>query len=114
MTCPVLALQGGSGRRVSRRAAVPAGRPAWRVRKIVLGKDAVGAILKRAVRRACYDPQGFGGHSLRAGFATQAARNGATAYDIMRQPGHRPLAMVDRYIREAQLFRDSPAGKLGL
>ncbi len=84
------------------------------VRKAALGKDAVGAILKRAVGRAGYDPEGLGRHALRAGFATQAARNGATAYDIMRQTGHRSLATVGRYIREAQLFRDSPASKLGL
>ena len=41
-------------------------------------------------------------------------RNGATAFDIMRQTGHRSVAIVSRYIREAELFRDSPASKLGL
>ena len=79
-----------------------------------LHSDSVGAILKRAVSRAGFDPTGFGGHSLRAGFATQAARNGATAFDIMRQTGHRSIATVSRYVRDAQIFRDAPAGKLGL
>jgi hypothetical protein len=32
----------------------------------------------------------------------------------MRQTGHRSLAVVSRYVREAQLFRDAPASKLGL
>ena len=79
-----------------------------------LHSDSVGAILKRAVARAGFDPSEFGGHSLRAGFATQAARNGATAFDIMRQTGHRSIATVSRYVRDAQIFRDAPAGKLGL
>jgi hypothetical protein len=56
----------------------------------------------------------IGGHSLRAGFATQATMNGATELQIMQQPGYRSLAMVRRYIREGSLFRDNAAGKLGL
>ncbi len=79
-----------------------------------LHSDSVGAILKRAVARAGFDPAGFAGHSLRAGFATQAARNGVSAFDIMRQTGHRSIATVSRYVRDAQIFRDAPAGKLGL
>ena len=46
--------------------------------------DSVGAILKQAVTRAGFDPAPFAGHTLRASFATQAARNGVTAFDIMR------------------------------
>ena len=79
-----------------------------------LHSDSVGAILKRAVARAGFDPAEFAGHSLRAGFATQAARNGASAFDIMRQTGHRSTATVSRYVRNAQIFRDAPAAKLGL
>ena len=74
----------------------------------------MGAILKRAVARAGFDPAGFAGHSLRAGFATQAARNGASAFDIMRQTGHKSITTVSRYVRDAQIFRDAPASRLGL
>ncbi len=79
-----------------------------------LHRDSIGAILKRAVERAGFDPAEFAGHSLRSGFATQAARNGASAFDIMRQTGHRSIATVSRYVRDAQIFRDAPASKLGL
>ena len=48
------------------------------------------------------------------GFATQAARNGAFAFNIMRQTGHRSITTVSRYVRDAQIFRDAPASKLGL
>lgn len=79
-----------------------------------LHKDSVGQIVKRAVARIGLDSAEYAGHSLRAGLATQAYANGATELAIMRQTGHRSLATVRRYIREGSLFRDNPAGKLGL
>ncbi|WP_337464689.1 MULTISPECIES: hypothetical protein [unclassified Rhodococcus (in: high G+C Gram-positive bacteria)] len=39
-------------------------------------------------------------HSLRAGFVTQAFRNGADAHAIMRQTGHSHRATVEIYARE--------------
>ncbi len=114
-TCPVTALRdwvaaagitdGALFREVDRHG---------RVGKVAIHRDTVGAILKRAVGRAGFAPEGFAGHSLRAGFATQAARNGASAFDIMRQTGHRSITTVSRYVRDAQIFRDAPASKLGL
>ncbi len=85
-----------------------------RVRGRPLHPNSVGEILKAALVRAGYAPEPFGGHSLRAGFCTQAARSGATAFDIMRQTGHRSVQTVSRYIREAELFTNTPAGRLGL
>ncbi len=84
------------------------------IRAEALHPNSIAKILKRAVTRAGYDPSGFAGHSLRAGFATQAARNGASAFAIMQQTGHRSIATVARYVRDATLFADTPAGKLGL
>jgi len=51
---------------------------------------------------------------LLARFATQAAINGATELEIMRQTGHQSLVTLRRYIREGQLFRAAAAGKLGV
>ena len=82
--------------------------------RVGLHRDSVGGILKRAEARAGFEPVGFAGHSRRAGFATQAAGNGASAFDIMRQTGHRSITTVSRYVRDAQIFRDAPASKLGL
>ena len=114
-TCPVRALhiwieqaqltEGRLFRAVDRHGKL---RPGW------LHPDAVGQIVKRALGRAGFEAGKYGGHSLRAGFATQAAKNGATAFDIMRQTGHRSVQSVSRYVRDAQIFRDAPAGKLGL
>ncbi|MBA3532150.1 MAG: tyrosine-type recombinase/integrase [Ardenticatenales bacterium] len=79
-----------------------------------LSTYAVALIVKRAAERAGLDPEKFGGHSLRAGLATSAAAAGASERDIMRQTGHKSEAMVRRYIREGNLFRDNAAGKVGL
>ena len=79
-----------------------------------LHKDSIGLIVKRAAAAAGLDPASYAGHSLRAGLATQSYLNGAGELAIMRQTGHRSLEMVRRYIRDGSLFRDNPAGKLGL
>lgn len=122
-TCPVRAIEAwmaaaGLARATSlETAGQPLFRQVYRGGRVgtrALHANTVAKIVKRAVAAAGYDPSGFAGHSLRAGFATQAARNGVSAFDIMRQTGHRSLAMVARYVREATLFVDTPAGKLGL
>jgi integrase len=74
----------------------------------------VALIVKKAAQRAGLDATEFSGHSLRSGLATAAARGGASERSIMKQTGHRSTAMVRRYIREAELFSDNAAAKLGL
>lgn len=61
------------------------------------GRD-VARIVKRTAEAAGIDPQAFAGHSLRAGLATSAAKAGKGAHAIMKQTGHRSVAMVTRYI----------------
>jgi integrase len=46
----------------------------------------------------------FGGHSLRAGLATSAAKAGKGESAIMAQTGHKSATMVRRYIRHASIF----------
>jgi len=57
---------------------------------------------------------GFSPHSLRRGFATGARQGGADLVAIMRHGGWKSAQTVTRYIEEADLFRDNPAGRLGL
>lgn len=57
-------------------------------------------MLKARMRAAGLNSDQFGFHSLRAGFVTQARRNGATARDVRRQTLHSSDAMVDLYDRE--------------
>jgi integrase len=74
----------------------------------------VALVLKKAAARVGIDAAGLAGHSLRAGHATTASRNGASEASIMRQTGHRSVQMVRRYIREGSLFHDNAGAKLGL
>ncbi|WP_155948116.1 site-specific integrase [Rhodococcus aetherivorans] len=80
-----------------------------------------GAAVHHAIRRraesAGYDPEivkQLGGHSLRAGFVTQAFRNGASAHAIMRQTGHTTPAMLEVYAREHAPLLGNAVTNLGL
>jgi integrase len=75
---------------------------------------AVALVVKRYADVAGFDPALYAGHSLRSGLATSAAIAGASERSIMNQTGHRSTAMVRRYIRDGNLFRDNAAGRLGL
>ncbi len=81
---------------------------------IALHASSVARILKRAVRKIGLDPAVFAGHSLRAGFVTEAYLNHASEIDIMRQTRHQSLATMRRYIRNQTLFQKNAAAKLGL
>ncbi|MGK7871290.1 tyrosine-type recombinase/integrase [Falsiroseomonas sp. E2-1-a20] len=74
----------------------------------------VARAVKAAVAAAGYDPAGFAGHSLRAGFATSAARAGVPEHAIMQQTRHRSAAVLGGYVRRGGLFRDNTASRVGL
>ncbi|MEU3017726.1 MULTISPECIES: site-specific integrase [unclassified Nocardiopsis] len=86
------------------------GRPADRA----MTPKAVGNLVKRYAQRAGLDPDDFGGHSLRAGFATQAALGGATDREIMRQGRWTNAQTVHDYIRTANPLEDNAVTRLGL
>ena len=74
----------------------------------------VWKIVKNAVERIGMDPEQFGGHSLRAGLATSAAKAGVSERAIMRQTGHKSVAMLRRYIRDGEIFTENAAARVGL
>jgi integrase len=82
-----------------------------------LSGAAVHKSIRRRAEQAGYDPAlvtQLGGHSLRAGFVTQAFRNGADAHAIMRQTGHRTPEMVEVYARERTPLVGNAVTILGL
>jgi site-specific recombinase XerD len=108
-TCPVAALE-----QWLRLAGIETGavfRTVYRNRpgERLIGK-AVADIVKAAARRAGYDPRKYGGHSLRSGFATSAARAGADLAHIMQQTGHRNAEVARRYVHAGKLL-ENPASK---
>jgi len=111
-TCPVRAL-----RAWLTEAAITEG-PIFRgvSRHGALGPRLSGRGVARVVQRAAaavgLEASTFGGHSLRAGLATAAAKAGKSERAIMAQTGHRSVTMVRRYIREASVFTDNAAAGL--
>jgi integrase len=89
-----------------------------------LGPDArisPGAVRDALVRRTtaagltpAHGDRGYTAHSTRAGFATQAAANGASERAIMDQGRWKSLAVARSYIRRGSVFTDNAAGRLGL
>lgn len=75
---------------------------------------AVALVVKQYANAAGLGAAAYSGHSLRAGLVTSAAIAGASERSIMSQTGHRSTAMVRRYVRDANLFRENAAAKVGL
>jgi integrase len=114
-TCPIAAVrnwqeasgisEGALFRRVNRHGKMLPNR---------LSAEAVAIVVKRYASQLGFDPNEFGGHSLRAGLATSAAAAGKSERAIMNQTGHRSVTTVRRYIREGSLFLDNAANGIGL
>ncbi|MFB9906983.1 site-specific integrase [Allokutzneria oryzae] len=85
-----------------------------RIAATAMSGRAVAELVKRYASKAGLDPDLFSGHSLRAGFATQAALGGASDREIMRQGRWTNPRTVHRYIRVANPLEDNAVTKLGL
>ena len=77
-----------------------------------ISDKSVSLIIKKYASLAGLDPNKYGGHSLRSGFATSAAESGAEERNIMSMTGHKTTQMVRRYIQEANLFKNNALNKI--
>ena len=77
-----------------------------------ISDKSVSLIIKKYALLAGLDPNKYGGHSLRSGFATSAAEAGAEERNIMAMTGHKTSQMVRRYIQEANLFKNNALNKI--
>jgi site-specific recombinase XerD len=75
--------------------------------------QSVALIVKKLTGRAGLEGD-YSGHSLRAGFATQAARSGVEERKIASTTRHKNMDVLRRYIREDNLFADAATSDLGL
>jgi integrase len=80
--------------------------PRGRVTGEPMNGRAVARLVQAAAAAAGYDPARFGGHSLRAGFVTSAAKSGASVFKIQEVTRHRNVQVLAGYVRDAQVFRD--------
>lgn len=111
--CPVTALT--VWRETLRIDSGPLFRPVDRHGNILpdrLRGDAVSTILRDRLTGAGIAPDGYSGHSLRAGLATSAIKAGVPTYKVRAQTGHASDAMLSRYVRDGEMFDGNAAGAL--
>lgn len=116
-TCPVRALQ-----KWMTKGSVTTGPIFREITNALIVKDepmsdrAVARAVQRAALSAGLNPALFAGHSLRAGYVTEADARGAKTTDIMAQTGHRSVQMIAIYTRYNvdEKFEKSSALDLGL
>jgi integrase len=77
-----------------------------------LSGEGVALVVRERVKAAGLDPAGFSGHSLRSGLCTSAAQAGVSALKIRAQSGHASDGMLQRYVRDAEIFVANAAGTL--
>jgi len=65
----------------------------------------VANIIKDRAEQAGLDANQFSGHSLRAGFLTSAAANGADLWKMAEVSRHRKIETLRTYVRQAQAFQ---------
>ena len=111
--CPVVSLS--AWLRVLASEEGPIFRPVDRhgnVQSDRLRSDAVSTILRNRLAISGIDPEGYSGHSLRAGLATSAIKAGVPTYKVRAQTGHATDLMLSRYVRDAGLFDGNAAGAM--
>lgn len=85
--------------------------PQGRLTAKSMSDKGVAIVVKARAAAAGYDPALFSGHSLRAGFLTEAGRQGANPFRMKEHSRHKSLEMVSEYVRNHELFRDHAGDK---
>lgn len=67
---------------------------------------AIARLVQQHAAAAGYDPTLFAGHSLRAGFLTEGAAQGATIFKLQEVSRHKSVQVLSDYVRNAELFKD--------
>jgi site-specific recombinase XerD len=107
VACPVKAL-----RAWLQAAGIEGGaifRPIGKASKLRSGRltdRSVANIVKAYAARAGLDATVFSGHSLRSGFLTSAAANGASIFKMMDVSRHKSVDTLRGYVCDAELFKD--------
>ena len=77
-----------------------------------LTSRSVADVVKAMARRIGMDDESFSGHSLRSGFLTSAASNGASIFKMMDVSRHRSIETLRGYVRDSEIFKDQAGAGL--
>ncbi|WP_052208939.1 tyrosine-type recombinase/integrase [Croceibacterium mercuriale] len=80
--------------------------PQGRLTSVAMSAQGVAVVVKAAAVAAGYPPELFSGHSLRAGFLTEAGRQNANLFKMKEHSRHASLEMVAEYVRDHERFRE--------
>lgn len=80
--------------------------PQGRLTEKAMSAQGVALVVKAAAIAAGYQPEMFSGHSLRAGFLTEAGRQNANLFKMKEHSRHASLEMVAEYVRDHERFRE--------
>ena len=73
---------------------------------VALRSQSIGQIVKKYAGKAGFNPEEYAGHSLRSGFLTSAAMNGASIFKMMDISRHKSVDTLRGYVRLADEFKD--------
>jgi integrase len=80
--------------------------PQGRLTDKAMSAQGVALVVKAAAATAGYPSELFSGHSLRAGFLTEAGRQNANLFKMKEHSRHSSLEMVAEYVRDHERFRE--------
>ncbi len=71
-----------------------------------MSDKAIAHLVKRYAAAAGYDSREFSGHSLRSGFLTEGAGQGATIFKLQEVSRHKTVQVLSEYVRDADRFNN--------
>lgn len=80
--------------------------PQGRLADEPMSDRSIARLIQKYAGRVGLDPETVGGHSLRAGFLTEASRTGATIAKMQEVSRHKKVEVLLGYVRSAELFDD--------
>ncbi|SLK07879.1 site-specific integrase [Novosphingobium mathurense] len=83
--------------------------PQGRVVDKPMSDRSIARLIQKYAGRVGLDPETVAGHSLRAGFLTEASRTGATIAKMQEVSRHKKVEVLLGYVRSAELFDDHAA-----
>jgi len=113
--CPVRALDTWiEAARIESGALFPS---FWKGGQPKPGSRVTARTIDRAVRKwigpHCEEPEKISAHSLRAGWITEAAKQGVPEHEIRAHSRHKTLRIMLEYIRDTRVFKDSTRRVMG-
>ncbi|MDO6414390.1 site-specific integrase [Sphingomonas sp. BIUV-7] len=71
-----------------------------------MSDKSIARLVKKYAAAAGYDPRLYSGHSLRSGFLTEGAGQGATIFKLQEVSRHKTVQILSDYVRDADRFNN--------